>query len=75
LTASSPEGRRNRRWIPRPLQLGAIHYPPLANTTSEEDDSRVNRFVESVFTAPIERRDWLASKILVIFNGVGEHPS
>jgi hypothetical protein len=27
---------------------------------------RANRFVESVFTAPVERRDWLAAKILVI---------
>jgi ABC-type transport system involved in multi-copper enzyme maturation permease subunit len=27
---------------------------------------RANRFVESVFTAPIERRDWLISKILVL---------
>jgi hypothetical protein len=27
---------------------------------------RVNRFVESVFTAPVERRDWLAAKILVL---------
>src|SRR5579862_336383 len=28
---------------------------------------RANRFVESVFTAPVERRDWLAAKILVLF--------
>lgn len=27
---------------------------------------RTNRFVESVFTAPVERRDWLAAKILVL---------
>src|SRR5215469_7719430 len=27
---------------------------------------RANRFVESVFTAPIERRDWLTAKILVV---------
>jgi hypothetical protein len=27
---------------------------------------RVNRFVESVFTAPVNRRDWLAAKILVL---------
>lgn len=27
---------------------------------------RANRFVESVFTAPVERRDWLAAKILVV---------
>jgi ABC-type transport system involved in multi-copper enzyme maturation permease subunit len=28
--------------------------------------ARANRFVESVFTAPVERRDWLAAKILVL---------
>jgi hypothetical protein len=28
---------------------------------------RANRFVESVFTAPVERRDWLMAKILVLF--------
>jgi len=27
---------------------------------------RATRFVESVFTAPVERRDWLAAKILVL---------
>ena len=38
-----------------PLTAGAIASP------------RANRFVESVFTAPVERRDRLASKVLVIF--------
>ena len=28
---------------------------------------RANRFVESVFTAPVERRDWLAAKIGVLY--------
>ena len=28
---------------------------------------RANRFVESVFTAPVERRDWFVAKVLVIF--------
>ncbi|HEY3883654.1 MAG TPA: ABC transporter permease, partial [Vicinamibacterales bacterium] len=28
---------------------------------------RVNRFVESVFTAPVERRSWFAAKLLVLF--------
>src|ERR1700756_4416257 len=27
---------------------------------------RANRFVESVFTAPVERREWLTAKILVL---------
>jgi ABC-type transport system involved in multi-copper enzyme maturation permease subunit len=28
--------------------------------------ARANRFVECVFTAPVERRDWLAAKVLVL---------
>src|ERR1700688_4997708 len=27
---------------------------------------RANRFVESVFTAPVDRRDWLLAKVLVL---------
>jgi ABC-type transport system involved in multi-copper enzyme maturation permease subunit len=37
-----------------PLAAGAIASP------------RANRFVESLFTAPVERRDWLAAKVLVL---------
>src|ERR1700732_1915975 len=37
-----------------PLAAGMIASP------------RANRFVESVFTAPVERRDWLIAKILVL---------
>src|ERR1700687_4718512 len=37
-----------------PFAAGAIASP------------RANRFVESVFTAPVERRDWLTAKILVL---------
>src|SRR6266478_3210793 len=37
-----------------PFAAGAIASP------------RANRFVESVFTAPAERRDWLFAKILVL---------
>src|SRR6202166_140585 len=37
-----------------PLAAGAIASP------------RANRFVESVFTAPVERRDWLMAKVLVL---------
>jgi hypothetical protein len=37
-----------------PFAAGAIASP------------RANRFVESVFTAPVERRDWLMAKILVL---------
>src|SRR5258708_14498597 len=37
-----------------PFAAGAIASP------------RANRFVESVFTAPVERRDWLVSKVLVL---------
>jgi ABC-type transport system involved in multi-copper enzyme maturation permease subunit len=38
-----------------PFAAGAIANP------------RVNRFVESVFTAPVERRDWFIAKVLVLF--------
>src|ERR1700687_1191025 len=37
-----------------PFAAGAIASP------------RANRFVESVFTAPVERRDWLIAKVLVL---------
>jgi hypothetical protein len=38
-----------------PFAAGAIASP------------RVNRFVESVFTAPVDRRSWLVAKVLVLF--------
>jgi hypothetical protein len=34
---------------------------------------RANRFVESVFTAPVERRDWLISKLLVLITIAGAY--
>ena len=37
-----------------PFAAGAIASP------------RANRFVESVFTAPVERRDWFLAKVLVL---------
>src|SRR5579864_5827170 len=37
-----------------PFAAGAIASP------------RANRFVESVFTAPVERRDWFVAKVLVL---------
>ena len=37
-----------------PLAAGAIAAP------------RANRFVESLFTAPVERRDWFIAKVLVL---------
>src|SRR3954471_11433705 len=37
-----------------PLAAGVIASP------------RANRFVESLFTAPVERRDWFVAKILVV---------
>ncbi len=39
-----------------PFAAGAIASP------------RANRFVESLFTAPVERRDWLMAKILVLLS-------
>src|SRR5450755_2000375 len=44
-----------------PLVAGAIASP------------RANRFVETVFTAPVERRHWLAAKILVLLTLAGAY--
>jgi hypothetical protein len=44
--------------------LVPLSFVPLAAVAIASP--RSNRFVESVFTAPVERRDWLAAKILVI---------
>jgi hypothetical protein len=44
-----------------PLSAGIIASP------------RANRFVESVFTAPVERRDWFAAKVLVLLTLAGAY--
>src|SRR5580693_3001997 len=44
-----------------PVAAGAIASP------------RASRFVESVFTAPVERGDWLAAKVLVLFTLAGAY--
>src|SRR5579863_10110713 len=44
-----------------PLAAGAIASP------------RANRFVESVFTAPVERHDWLAAKVLELLTLAGAY--
>jgi hypothetical protein len=44
--------------------LAPITFLPLA--AGSMANSRANRFVESVFTAPVERRDWFLAKILVV---------
>lgn len=44
--------------------LVPLAFVPLA--ASFLASPRANRFVESVFTAPVERRDWLTAKILVL---------
>lgn len=44
-----------------PLAAGAIASP------------RANRFVESIFTSPVERRDWLAAKLLVLVTLAGAY--
>lgn len=45
--------------------LAPITFLPLAAGTMAS--SRANRFVESVFTAPVSRRDWFFAKVLVVF--------
>jgi ABC-type transport system involved in multi-copper enzyme maturation permease subunit len=44
--------------------LAPISFIPLA--AGSIASPRANRFVESLFTAPVERRDWLAAKVLVL---------
>src|SRR5580700_5285455 len=44
-----------------PFAAGAIASP------------RANRFVESVFTAPVERRDWLVAKVLELLTLAGAY--
>src|SRR5499427_3857283 len=44
--------------------LVPLAFIPLAAVAVA--NPRANRFVESVFTAPVERRDWFAAKVLVI---------
>src|ERR1700693_288654 len=44
--------------------LVPLSFVPLAAVALASP--RANRFVESVFTAPVERRDWLIAKILVL---------
>jgi ABC-type transport system involved in multi-copper enzyme maturation permease subunit len=44
-----------------PFAAGAIASP------------RANRFVESVFTAPVERRHWFMAKVLVLFTLAGAY--
>ena len=44
-----------------PMAAGAIASP------------RANRFVESAFTAPVERSNWLAAKVLVLLTLAGAY--
>ena len=44
--------------------LVPLSFIPLAAVALASP--RANRFVESVFTAPVERRDWLAAKVWVL---------
>jgi hypothetical protein len=44
--------------------LVPLAFVPLAATF--QASPRANRFVESVFTAPVDRRDWLTAKTLVL---------
>jgi hypothetical protein len=44
--------------------LAPITFLPLA--AGSMASSRANRFVESVFTAPVERRHWFAATVLVV---------
>src|SRR6266852_7460064 len=51
--------------------LVPLAFIPLAAGTIASP--RANRFVESVFTAPVERRTWLIAKVLVLFSLAGAY--
>jgi ABC-type transport system involved in multi-copper enzyme maturation permease subunit len=62
-TASSPEGWLDAYAVIAYLLAPLTFIPIVAGAIASP---RANRFVESVFTAPVERRDWFAAKILVL---------
>src|SRR5579862_9182175 len=62
-TASTPEGWLDGYAVIAYLLTPLTFIPLVAGAIASP---RANRFVESVFTAPVERRDWLISKILVL---------
>jgi hypothetical protein len=62
-TASSPEGWLDAYAVIAYLLAPLTFIPMVAGAIASP---RANRFVESVFTAPVERRDWFAAKILVL---------
>src|ERR1700722_13332460 len=62
-TASTPEGWLDAYAVIAYL-LAPLAFIPLA--AGAIASPRANRFVESIFTAPVERGDWFAAKILVL---------
>jgi ABC-type transport system involved in multi-copper enzyme maturation permease subunit len=48
------------------IAYGLVPLAFIPLTAGMISGSRVSRFVESVFTAPVERRDWLMAKMLVL---------
>ena len=57
-TASSPEGWLDAYAVIAYLLAPLTFIPMVAGAIASP---RANRFVESVFTAPVERRDWFAA--------------
>src|SRR6202521_3180301 len=62
-TASSPEGWLDAYAVIAYLLAPLTFIPLVAGAIASP---RANRFVESVFTAPVERRDWFVAKVLVL---------
>jgi hypothetical protein len=62
-TASTPEGWLDGYAVIAYLLAPLTFIPLVAGAIASP---RANRFVESVFTAPVERRDWFAVKLLVL---------
>ena len=61
--ASTPEGWLDGYAVIAYLLVPLIFIPLVAGAIASP---RANRFVESVFTAPVERRDWFTAKVLVL---------
>jgi ABC-type transport system involved in multi-copper enzyme maturation permease subunit len=48
------------------IAYGLVPFAFIPLAAGAIASARANRFVESIFTAPVERRDWLAAKVLVL---------
>src|ERR1700722_11097320 len=62
-TASTPEGWLDGYAVIAYLLVPLTFIPLVAGAIASP---RANRFVESVFTAPVERSEWFIARVLVL---------